>query len=121
MAKNRSEGGSNPIGKSKAWFSNKLGEGESFLKFEKLSDIFGAKFFWIFFLVFIYIFYNLIYENRIRRKTQIGIKIDSIKAAYIFKQSDLGLQTKKSIIQKNVQKLGLDENTEAPQKIVKKE
>jgi hypothetical protein len=85
-----------------------------------VEKLYNSSTIWVIFLVFLYILFNNYYENRIRQKSIITAKIDSVRALYLTKQSDFAQQTKKSTIQLKVEKLGMEENKNAPNKIVSK-
>jgi Bacteriodetes cell division protein (FtsL-like) len=73
---------------------------------------------WLFVLVIFYIFFSLKYENNIREIEKLKVIIDERRSEYISKKASFMKETKKSEIQKKVSLFGLEENKEAPQKII---
>jgi Bacteriodetes cell division protein (FtsL-like) len=73
---------------------------------------------WLFGLVIIYIFFSLKYENNIKEIEKLKVVIDERRSEYISKKASFMKDTKKSEIQKKVALFGLEENKEAPQKII---
>jgi hypothetical protein len=73
---------------------------------------------WLFGLVIFYIYFSLKYEGSIKEIEKLKITIDERRSEYISKKASFMKETKKSEIQKKVTLFGLEENKEAPQKIL---
>ncbi len=101
----------NYLGQAMTWLNEKLAE-EDYITKESIFKIS-----WIFLLITVYIFFQLNYEDKIRKMEKIRTEMNESRASYISEKSQYLFQSKQSEVEKRLKSKGLSNNKEAPIKV----